>query len=75
LIWFDAAGRHMESLEDERPVGERLMMHFYRAVTSLVRKTDDADDAHRALEIVLAARESFDSGKRMFLGNGHSKAE
>src|SRR5215471_5975113 len=56
LIWFDAAGRHMESLEDERPVGERLMMHFYRAVTSLVRKTDDADDAHRALEIVLAAR-------------------
>lgn len=70
LIWFDAAGRHMESLEDERPVGERLLMHFYRAVTSLLRKTDDAEDAYQALAIVLAARESFDSGKRIYLGNG-----
>lgn len=69
LIWFDAAGRHMESLEDERPVGERLLMHFYRAVTSLVRKTDDAEDAYQALSIVLAARESFDSGKRVYLGD------
>jgi len=67
LIWFDAAGRHMESLESERPVGERLLMHFYRAVTSLVRKTDDAEDAYQALSIVLAARESFDTGKRIFL--------
>jgi predicted dehydrogenase len=69
LIWFDAAGRHMESLEDERPVGERLLMHFYRAVTSLVRKTDDAEDAYQALSIVLAARESFDTGKRIYLGD------
>jgi predicted dehydrogenase len=75
LIWFDAAGRHMESLESERPVGERLMMHFYRAVTSLVRKTDDADDAYRALSIVLAARQSFDTGRRMELSvNGHTAA-
>jgi predicted dehydrogenase len=69
LIWFDAAGRHMESLESERPVGERLLMHFYRAVTSLVRKTQDAEDAHRALSIVLAARESFDTGKRISLSS------
>jgi predicted dehydrogenase len=69
LIWFDAAGRHMESLESERPVGERLLMHFYRAVTSLVRKTDDAEDAHRALSIVLAARESFDTGRRVYLSS------
>jgi predicted dehydrogenase len=67
LTWFDDAGRHMESLDSERPVGERLLMHFYRAVTSLVRKTDDAEDAYRALSIVLAARESFDSGKRIYL--------
>jgi predicted dehydrogenase len=67
LVWFDAAGRHMESLDSERPVGERLLMHFYRAVTSLVRKTDDAEDAYRALAIVLAARQSFDTGRRIFL--------
>jgi predicted dehydrogenase len=70
LIWFDAAGRHMESLESERPIGERLLMHFYRAVTSLVRKTQDAEDAYRALSIVLAARESFDTDKRIFLNGG-----
>ena len=74
LIWFDAAGRHMESLEDERPVGERLLMHFYRAVTSLVRKTDDAEDAYQALSIVLAARESFDTGKRIYLGHNTAGA-
>jgi predicted dehydrogenase len=72
LIWFDAAGRHMESLESERPVGERLLMHFYRAVTSLVRKTDDADDAYRALAIVLAARQSFDNGQRIYLQSNGS---
>ena len=67
LIWFDAAGRHMESLDSERPVGERLLMHFYRAVTSLVRKTDDVEDAYRALSIVLAGRKSFDTGQRIYL--------
>jgi len=67
LVWFDAAGRHMESLDSERPVGERLLMHFYRAVTSLIRKTDDVEDAYRALSVVLAARQSFDSGKRVYL--------
>jgi len=67
LVWFDAAGRHMESLDSERPVGERLLMHFYRAVTSLVRRTDDVEDAYRALSIVLAARQSFTTGKRIYL--------
>lgn len=67
LVWFDAAGRHMESLDSERPIGERLLMHFYRAVTSLVRRTDDLEDAYRALATVLAARQSFDTGRRMYL--------
>jgi predicted dehydrogenase len=67
LIYFDAAGRHMESLESERPVGERLLMHFYRAVTSLVRKVDDLEDAYRAMTFVLAARESFEQGRRIWL--------
>jgi hypothetical protein len=67
LVWFDAAGRHMESLDSERPVGERLLMHFYRAVTSLLRKTDDVEDAYRALSIVLSSRKSFDTGQRIYL--------
>ena len=29
--------------------------------------TDDVEDAYRALSIVLAARQSFDTGKRMYL--------
>ena len=65
VTYFDAAGRHMESLDSERPVAERMLMHFYRAVTSLVRKVNDLEDAHTAHSIVLAARESFATGKRV----------
>ncbi len=72
LVWFDDAGRHMESLDSERPVGERLLMHFYRAVTSLVRRTDDLEDAYRALATVLAARQSFDSGRRIYLSGAEA---
>ena len=65
LIWFDEAGRHLESLESERPVGEQLLTHFYRAVTSLVRKTSDLEDAYHALQIALAAQTSFNEGRRV----------
>lgn len=65
LIWFDHAGRHMESLDSERPVGEQLLCDFHRAVTSLVRNTASLDDAYRALSIVIAARESNLEGRRM----------
>ncbi len=67
LIWFDDAGRHMESLENERPVGEQLLTHFHRAVTSLVRRPADLEDAYRSLRIVLAARESARVAKRISL--------
>ena len=49
----------MESLDRERPVGEGLLMQFYRAVTSLVLKTNDLEDAYRALSIVLASNELY----------------
>ena len=65
LIWFDEAGRHMESLETERPVGEQLLALFYRAVTSLVRRTNELEDAYRALSIVLGAEESVREGRRV----------
>ncbi|MCA9221306.1 MAG: Gfo/Idh/MocA family oxidoreductase, partial [Planctomycetales bacterium] len=64
LVWFDEAGRHMESLESDRPVGEQLLTQFHRAVTSLVRKTTDLDDAYRALNIVMASTTSCTMGRR-----------
>ena len=67
LVWFDDAGRHLESLGGERPVGEQMLMQFHRAVTSLVRKTSDLEDAYRALRIVLAAQESGQTGTRVDL--------
>ncbi|MCP4189714.1 MAG: Gfo/Idh/MocA family oxidoreductase [Planctomycetaceae bacterium] len=67
LIWFDEAGRHMESLETERPVGEQLLALFHRAVTSLVRKTNDLDDAYHALSIVIGAEDSAEQGRRIKL--------
>lgn len=52
IIWFDDAGQHTESLESDRPVGEQLLTLFHRAVTSLIRKTNDLEDAFRARVIV-----------------------
>jgi hypothetical protein len=67
LVWFDKAGRHMESLDSERPVGEQLLNQFHRAVTSLVRNTSGLEDAFQAMAIVQQARESHHSGRRMAL--------
>ena len=66
IVWFDEAGRHMESLESERPVGEQMLAMFHRAVTSLVRRMGDLQDAHQALTLVLKAEESSRSGTRLF---------
>ncbi len=67
LVWFDEAGRHQESLDSERPVGEQLLGQFHRSVTSLVRNTAGLDDAYRALAIVLEARASHAQGRRVML--------
>jgi len=67
LVWFDDAGRHMESLDSERPVGEQLLSQFHRAVTSLIRKMGDLEDAYRALATVRAAVQSFEQGRRIGL--------
>jgi hypothetical protein len=65
LVWFDDAGRHQESLESERPLGEQLLTQFFRAVTSLVRRNNDLSDACRALAIVGLANQSATTGQRM----------
>ncbi len=67
LVWFDEAGRHQESLDSERPVGEQLLSQFHRAVTSLVHIPSGLDDAYRALAIVLEARVSHCQGRRVKL--------
>jgi predicted dehydrogenase len=67
LVWFDEAGRHQESLDSERPVGEQLLTQFYRAVTSLVRRASDLEDAYRALWVVAQARRSHLEGRRIKL--------
>lgn len=63
VVWFDEAGRHMESLEQERPVGEQMLLQFHRAVTSLILKRTDLDDACRIMRIVLTARQSAREGR------------
>ncbi|TWU37634.1 Inositol 2-dehydrogenase/D-chiro-inositol 3-dehydrogenase [Novipirellula aureliae] len=67
LVWFDDAGRHLESLETELSVGQQLLTQFYRAVTSLVRNMSDLDDVCRSAAILAAARESSRDGRRIEL--------
>ena len=67
LIWFDQAGRHQESLDSERPVGEQLLAQFHRVATGGCRKTCDLEDAYRTLTIVQQARRSHSEGRRIEL--------
>jgi predicted dehydrogenase len=65
LVWFDDAGRHLESLETELPVGEQLLTQFHRSVTSLLRNMSDLNDAYRAATIIAAAKQSEREGRRV----------
>lgn len=67
LVWFDTAGRHMESLESDRPVGEMMLSQFHRMVTSLVRHVSGLDDTLFAMQVVSAAAVSQREGLRMRL--------
>ncbi len=67
LNWFDDSGQHSESLETERPVGERMLDQFYRSVTSLVRRNGDLDDSVRAMRVVQAAMQSAQTGQQQKL--------
>ena len=51
----------------ERRLGEQLLALFHRSITSLVRKTNDLEDAYRALSIVINAEKSFQDGQRVQL--------
>ena len=65
LVWFDDAGRHQESLENERPVDESMLLQFHRSTMSLVRRMGSLRDIARALQIVDAAARSQKTGNRI----------
>ncbi|MCG8448544.1 MAG: Gfo/Idh/MocA family oxidoreductase [Pirellulales bacterium] len=65
VAWFDEAGQHLETLDHERPVGEQLLLHFHRAIESLVLKSSSLADAHRAITIANQAKQSFQTGQRV----------
>jgi predicted dehydrogenase len=67
LVWFDTAGRHQESLDSDRPVGETMLLQFHRKVTSLVRQLSGLDDTLRAMQVVQAATASQTEGRRVQL--------
>ncbi len=67
LVWFDEAGRHLESLETEMSVGEQMLTQFHRTVTSLVRRRNDLDDAFRAASVLYAADQSSVEGRQIAL--------
>lgn len=71
LTWFDKAGRNMESLESERPVGETMLAQFHRSVTSLLRSTASLQDVYQAQTVVFQARASQRDGRRKPLGSDH----
>jgi len=66
VAWYDEAGQHLETLDHERPVGEQLLIHFHRAVASLVLKSSSLADAHRAITIANQARVSCEKGTRVY---------
>jgi len=65
VAWFDEAGQHLETLDHERPVGEQLLLHFHRAVASLILKSSSLADAHRAVTIANQAKISCKTGQRV----------
>jgi predicted dehydrogenase len=65
LTWFDDAGRHLESLESERPASEQMLTQFHREVTSLVRNPRGLEDVYRAVSVVALARRSQQEGRRI----------
>ena len=65
LVWFDEAGRNMETLETEMPVGQQLLSQFHCSVTSLLRRASDLDDIFMAANILSAAAKSEREGRQI----------
>jgi predicted dehydrogenase len=57
VTWFDAAGRHDETLDMDRPLGEMLDDRFYRIIAHGVPPSPGITDAHWARAMVQQARQ------------------
>jgi predicted dehydrogenase len=66
LVWFDQAGRHQESLEDERPVDQQILSCFHRVAVGEAGAAH-LEEAARALEIVQKAIYSSFEGRSIEL--------
>ncbi len=67
LVWFDNAGRHQESLDQELSIGQQQFTQFHRSTTSLVRQMAGLDDYCAAVRCLEAARKSMTQGGRFSL--------
>ncbi|RCS56050.1 gfo/Idh/MocA family oxidoreductase [Bremerella cremea] len=65
LIWFNGAGRHMESLEGERPVGERLFAAFHRLLENGNSHFDCLSEFRESTRVIQAARQSIAENRRI----------
>ncbi len=65
LVWFDSAGRHQESLEQELSASQRLLQQFHRCVTSLVQRVENLNDTYTALNVLALAKQSMIAAQRM----------
>ena len=64
LVWFDSFGRHQESLDSERPVGEQLLIRFHQAVLHGEHPLQDWQEIRRTLEVLCGAAKSHGEGRR-----------
>ena len=67
LVWFDSFGRHQESLDSERPVGEQLLLRFHQSILHREHHLSDWAEVRRALEILCGASRSHQNGCRIEL--------
>lgn len=65
LVWFNGAGRHMESLDGERPVGERLFAAFHRLIENGNHHFDCLSEFRESTRVIQAARQSIAENRRI----------
>jgi hypothetical protein len=60
ITWFDQSGRHDESLEMDRPLGEMLADRFYRIIVHGLNPSPGLSDMQWARSMVVRARHRGD---------------
>jgi len=68
VTWFDHAGRHDESLEMDRPLGEMLIDRFYRIVVHGLNPSPGLNDAARARAMLIEARHAHSPDAQRTVG-------